>query len=102
MKGPSLLTTKEGVTQSWVTAISRSERVRRLSPALSLGVGNMPNFDQFKKSFEYAIQRITSYLPFQLDKKLDKFSYLIAREGEDNQNKAEAMLNQYPALIPMV
>ena len=29
----------------------------------------------------------------------DKFIYLIAREGENNQNKVEAMLVQYPDLI---
>ncbi|MDP3705211.1 MAG: hypothetical protein Q8R24_04800, partial [Legionellaceae bacterium] len=30
---------------------------------------------------------------------VEKFMYLITREGEDNQNKAEAMLKQYPHLV---
>lgn len=30
---------------------------------------------------------------------VEKFMYLITREGEDNQNKAEAMLEQYPLLV---
>lgn len=64
------------VTQTWKTAIS----------TFALGIDN-------------AIQRITSFLPFYSAKQIDKFAYLIAIEGEDNQNKAEAMLKQYPALI---
>lgn len=30
---------------------------------------------------------------------VEKFMYLITREGDDNQNKAEAMLKQYPHLV---
>ena len=103
---------------SCVQLINNTKNLRRVAvlDPQALVVSRSATLESFSRLPDVLLQHISSFLPFfrrasmacmshasnalyQKDLLSEKFSYLVGVDGEDNQNKAEAMLRQYPKWI---
>lgn len=108
MKTTTKIVKKENVVWSWL--------FRALTKTFGQRTEERVHLERFNKLPDDALRHIASFLIlprqammptmskeshklYQEDLLFAKFMYLIAIEGEDNQNKAENMLKRYPKLI---